>query len=159
MKITPLKGSILGGIQQADAFYSLGVQFSNLTGYTSTMSNADFVNVIYKNALGRKDGAGGLAYWTGKLTDGSASRGALVSSVMDAAHTYKGDATFGYVADLLDNKIVVGKTVAINYGVNYNNISDAVTNGMAIAAAVTPVSITDAILLVGVNPSDMQLGS
>ena len=50
--------------QIADAFYSEGVQFSNLTGYTSTMSNADFVNVIYKNALGRKDGAdaGGLTY-------------------------------------------------------------------------------------------------
>ena len=125
------------------------------------MSNADFVNVIYKNVLGRKDGAdaGGLAYWTGKLTDGSASRGALVSSVLDAAHTYKGDATFGYVADLLDNKIAVGKTVAINYGVNYHNTSDAVTNGMAIAAAVTPVNTTDAILLVGVNPADMQLGS
>ena len=86
------------------------------------MSNADFVNVIYKNALGRKDGAdaSGLAYWTGKLTDGSASRGALVSSVLDAAHTYKGDDTFGYVADLLDNKIAVGKTVAINYGMEIN---------------------------------------
>ena len=78
---------------------------------------------------------------------------------MDAAHTYKGDATFGHVADLLGNKIVVGKTVAINYGVNYHNTSDAVTNGKAIAAAVTPVKTTDAIFLVGVNPADMQLGS
>jgi methionine-rich copper-binding protein CopC len=146
--------------QIADAFYSAGSQFSSLTGYTSTMSNADFVNVIYKNALGRKDGAdaGGLAYWTSKLSDGSASRGSLVSSVLDAAHTYKGNATFGYVADLLDNKIAVGKTVAINYGVNYNYTSDAVTNGMAIAAAVTSVSTANAILLVGVNPADIQLG-
>ena len=62
------------------------------------------------------------------------------------------------MADLLDNKIAVGKTVAINYGVNYNNTSDAITNGMAIAAAVTPVNTIDAILLVGVNPADMQLG-
>ena len=82
----------------------------------------------------------------------------MVSSVLDAAHTYKGDATFGYVADLLDNKIVAGKTVVINYGVNYNNTSDAVTNGLAITAAVTPVSIRDEILLVGVNPSNMQPG-
>ena len=146
--------------QIADAFYSVGAQFSSLTSYTSNMSNADFVNVIYKNALGRKDAAdaGGLVYWTSKLTDGSASRGALVPSVMDAAHTDKSDATFGCVADLLDNKIVVGKTVAINYRVNYNNNSDAVTNGMAIAAALTPVGTTDAILVVGVNLADMRLG-
>ena len=49
--------------------------------------------------------------------------------------------------------------MAINYGVNYNYTSDAVTNGKAIAAAVTPVKTTDAIFLVGVNPADMQLGS
>lgn len=145
--------------QIADAFYSAGVQYSSLTGFTDTMSNIEFVNVIYKNVLGRKDGADadGLAYWTGKLLDGSASRGSLVSTILDSAHTYKGDSSFGYVADLLDNKIAVTRTVAIDYGLNYNNATEAVSNGMAIAAAVTPTDTAAAIALVGVNALDVQL--
>ena len=145
--------------QIADSFYNAGVQFSSLTGFTATMSNADFVNVIYRNVLGRKDGAdaGGLAYWTGKLADGSATRGALVSTILDSAHTYKGDATYGYVADLLDNKILVAKTFAIDLGLNYNSSNDSITNGMAIAAAVTPTSTAAAISLIGVSAADVQL--
>ena len=123
------------------------------------MSNAAFVNVVYKNVLGRADGADaqGLAYWSGKLADGSASRGALVSTILDSAHTFKGDASFGYVADLVDNKITVAKTVAIDNGLNYNSADEAVSNGMAIAAAVTPGSIASAIALVGVNGFDLHL--
>ena len=145
--------------QIANAFYSAGQQFSSLTGFTSAMKNSDFVNVVYKNVLGRKDGADaeGMAYWMAKLTDGSASQSSLVSTILDAAHTYKGKAMFGYVADLLDNKIAVSKTVAIDYGINYNNEYDAIANGMAIAAAVTANSTADAIALIGVSASDIQL--
>ena len=155
-------GQKTGGLsvdQIAESFYSAGVQFSSLTGFSSTMSNAAFVNVVYKNVLGRADGADaqGLAYWSGKLADGSASRGALVSTILDSAHTFKGDASFGYVADLLDNKNTVAKTVAIDYGLNYNSADEAVSNGMAIAAAVTPTSIASAIALVGVNGFDLHL--
>ena len=32
----------------AEAFYGAGVQYSSLTGFSSTMTNADFVNVVYK---------------------------------------------------------------------------------------------------------------
>ena len=155
-------GQKTGGLsvdQIAESFYSAGVQFSSLTGFSSTMSNGAFVNVVYKNVLGRPGGADaqGLAYWSGKLADGSASRGALVSTILDSAHTFKGDASFGYVADLLDNKIAVAKTVAIDYGLNYNSADEAVLNGMAIAAAVTPTSIASAIALVGVNGFDLHL--
>ena len=155
-------GQKTGGLsvnQIAESFYSAGVQFSSLTGFSSTMGNAAFVNVVYKNVLGRPDGADaqGLAYWSGKLADQSETRGTLVSTILDSAHTYKGDASFGYVADLLDNKITVAKTVAIDYGLNYNSADVAVSNGMAIAAAVTPGSIAAAIALVGVNGLDLQL--
>ena len=155
-------GQKTGGLsvnQIAESFYSAGVQFSSLTGFSSTMGNAAFINVVYKNVLGRPDGADaeGLAYWSGKLADQSETRGTLVSTILDSAHTYKGDASFGYVADLLDNKITVAKTVAIDYGLNYNSPDVAVSNGMAIAAAVTPSSIAAAIALVGVNGLDLQL--
>nr|WP_315486793.1 DUF4214 domain-containing protein [uncultured Undibacterium sp.] len=145
--------------QIADAFYGAGVQFSSLTGFSSSMTNTDFVNVIYKNALGRKDGADseGLAYWTGALADGSATRGSLVSAILTAAHSYKGDAKLGWVADLLDNKLAVSKTFAIDFGLGYVNAADAVSNGMAIVGAITPSNISDAIKLIGVTTDVVTL--
>jgi Domain of unknown function (DUF4214)/FG-GAP-like repeat/RTX calcium-binding nonapeptide repeat (4 copies) len=146
--------------QIADTFYEAGVQYSSLTGFTSAMSNADFINVVYRNVLGRKDGADaeGLMYWTGKLASGSATRGSLVSSILDSAHTFKGDATYGSVADLLDNKIKVAKTFAVDWGLNYNTPSESIINGMAIAAAITPSSTAAAINLIGINSADLNLG-
>lgn len=79
----------------ADAFYAVGVQYTALTGFSASMTNADFVNTIYRNVLGRKYGADteGLAYWTGELSAGHATRGRLVSTILDSAHSFKGDAT------------------------------------------------------------------
>lgn len=139
--------------QIADAFYGAGIHFSSLTGFSSTMTNADFVNVVYKNALGRKEGADteGLAYWVGKLEDGSASRGSLVSTILSAAHSFKGDATYGWVADLLDNKLAVSKAFAIDLGLGYVNDADAVSHGMAIVGVITPLNTIDAIKLIGIS--------
>jgi hypothetical protein len=124
------------------------------------MTNADFVNVIYRNVLGRKDGADaeGLAYWTGELSSGRASRGTLVNTILDSAHTFKGHATFGYVADLLENKVSVAKQVAIDWGLNYLSTSDAVSYGMAIAKAVTATDTSVAVALVGITPGSINLG-
>ena len=146
--------------QIADVFYSAGVQYSNLTGFSSSMSNGDFVNVVYRNVLGRSGGADaeGLAYWSGQLVNGLATRGSLVSTIIDSAHTFKGNATYGWVADLLDNKYTVAKTFAIDWGLNYNTPTDSISQGMAIAAAVTSISTTAAIALIGVTASELQLG-
>lgn len=146
--------------QIAESFYSAGVQNSSTTGFSSTMSHADFVNVIYRNVLGRTTGADsdGLAYWSGKLADGTATHGSLVSAVLDSAHTFKGDAAYGYVADLLDNKIAVANQFAVDWGLNYNATSDSITQGMAIAAAVTATSTAPALALVGISAADMGLG-
>jgi hypothetical protein len=146
--------------QIADSFYNAGVHYSSLTGFSSTMSHSDFVNVVYRNVLGRSEGADaeGLAFWSGALAAGSATRGSLVSDILDSAHTFKGDATWGWVADLLDNKIAVAKTFAVDWGLNYNTPSDSISQGMAIVAAITPTDITDAIALIGVSASEMHLG-
>jgi len=144
----------------AEAFYGAGVQYSSLTGFSASMSNADFVNVVYKNVLGRADGADadGLAYWTGELASGRATRGTLVSTMLDSAHTFKGDATWGWVANLLDNKIVVAKQVAVEWGLNYLTPDASVSNGMAIAKAVTPTDTAAAIALVGIPTDAILLG-
>ena len=143
----------------AEIFYEAGIKYSELTGFSSSMSNADFVNLVYRNVLGRKDGADaeGLVYWSAELVAGRESRGSLVSTMLDSAHKFKGDATWGWVADLLDNKIVVAKTFAIDWGLGYATPEAAIQQGMAIAAAVKPTDTQAAISLIGISGADMQL--
>lgn len=141
----------------SESFYNIGAsdQYAALTGFTTNMSNADFVHTFYKNVLGRSEGAdaGGLAYWMGKLASGESTRGSLAQDILNSAHTFKGDATYGYVADLLDNKYLVGRTVAVDWGLTDN--VNAYSHGVAIAKAVTPTDISAALQLVGVSASDM----
>ena len=145
--------------QVAEAFYNAGVNYSSLTGFSSSMNNADFINVIYKNVLGRKDGAdaGGLSFWETEITSGRATRGTLVTNILDSAHTFKGNATWGWVADLLDNKITVAKKFSIDMGLNYNTPEESITKGMAIASAITATDTSAAITLIGVTEANFQL--
>ena len=54
----------------ADSFYTAALQFSDLTGYSAGMTNEDFVQVIYKNVLGRTSvDTGGLKYWSEEVWD------------------------------------------------------------------------------------------
>lgn len=145
--------------QLAESFYQAGLLFPQLTGFTSTMSHADFVNTIYRNVLGRADGAdaGGLAYWTSGLSSGKENHGSLVAHILYAAHGYKNDATWGWVADLLDNKIKVADLFAVSGGLTYNTYEESIDMGMKIAAKVTPTSIDAAISLIGI--SALELGA
>lgn len=149
-------GQTLGSI--AESFYSAALLYPTQTGYTAAMTHADFVNVIYRNVLGRTDGADaeGLAYWTNALSSGAQSRGGLVTTILATAHTFKGNATYGYVADLLDNKAAVAQTFAVDMGLNYNTPEASITNGMAIAGAVTSTSTAAAITLIGVTDGFTQ---
>ncbi|MBI5921179.1 MAG: hypothetical protein HY847_05970, partial [Betaproteobacteria bacterium] len=82
----------------------------------------------------------------------------LVSSILDSAHSYKGHAEWGHVADLLDNKIEVADTYAVDMGLGSLSANDAITQGMAIAAAVTSDSISEAVGLIGVSAAEISLG-
>jgi hypothetical protein len=138
--------------QIGDSFYESAVTFPDLTGYNVNMSNTDFINIIYKNALGRSDGAdaGGLAYWLKDLESGKESKGSMVNTILGAVHIYKGDATWGWVANLLDNKITVGNKFAVEWGLGYASAEDAIVKGMQLAALVTPTDIQSAITLIGI---------
>lgn len=141
----------------SDSFYSAAVQYANLTGYAADMSNEAFVKIVYKNVLGRDTvDAGGLSYWADALAAGGETRSSLVSTMLDSAHTFKGNAQYGYVADLLDNKISVGKLYAITHGLVDNNPSSTIQHGMAIAAAITPTDTDAAIKLIGVQLDTMS---
>ena len=125
--------------QIAESFYAAGVNYSDLTGFSSKTTNNDFINVIYKNVLGRSGGAdaGGLDFWNTELTSGRATKGTLVTDILKSAHTFKGDATWGWVANLLDNKIDVAKTFSIDLGLNFNTPEESIKQGMAIASSIT----------------------
>lgn len=137
--------------QVGEGFYAAAIHHSALTGYSAGMSDAAFVDRVYRHVLGRNDpDAEGLAFWTAQLADGTATRGTLVSRMLESAHTFKGHTTYGYVADLLDNKIEVGRAFAIQMGLVHNRADDAITEGMRMAQAVTPTDVDTAIGLIGV---------
>jgi len=142
--------------QIANSFHAAALAHPAQTGYTAGMSNADFVNIVYKNVLGRASAdAEGLTYWTQALGSGAQSPGSMVLAMLDCAHQFKGHAQYGFVADLLGNKYSVGKTVAVDMGLVWNDPSQAITTGMQIAAAITPDDTQFALQLVGVTPAEI----
>lgn len=144
--------------QLADNFYTAAIAYSDLTGYSDTMSSADFVRKIYKNVLGRNEvDQTGLDYWTGELTSGRQSRGNLIRTIINSAHIFKGDAEYGWVADLLDNKVIVGNYFSIQQGLNYNSQTESISKGMEIAAAVTHTDISAAKNKIGVTDTTLDL--
>lgn len=142
--------------QVADSFYAAGVQFSSVTGYTSTMSNADFIKVIYANVLGRTGSNAPddneIGYWNDRLITGADTRGAMVNTMLNIVHTqYANDPVWGWVGKALDNKASVANQFAVIWGLNYLTPEDSIAKGMAIATAVTPDSTSEAMKLIGVS--------
>lgn len=124
--------------QIGESFYAAGVLYSSQTGYTATMSNSDFVRIIYKNVLGRPSpDQEGVDYWSSRLDTGRETRGTLVQKMLTSAHTFKGDLTYGWVAQLLDNKGAVGKEFSVLQGISYIDPNDSVSKGITIAATIT----------------------
>lgn len=140
-------------INIGDLFYEAALHFSDLTGYSAGMAPENFVNMVYKNVLGRTDGADpeGLRYWAGQLSSGKDSAGSLVVSILNSAHGFKGDATWGWVANLLDNKAAVADKFAVDWGLNYLNAETSISQGMAIAKLVTPTDTQAALTLIGLS--------
>ncbi len=156
-------GQVYGGMpidRVAEAFYSAAVAASGDTGYSASMSNSDFVSVIYKNVLGRQvPDPEGLAYWTNALDTGIATRGSLVGTMLKSAHSFKSDPAFGWVAALIDNKKEVGRWVSMWQGISYPSASESIQKGKALAAAVTANDVWAAIELVATPQVDFNLQS
>lgn len=146
-------------VQIADSFHSAALRYPDLTGYSASMTPSDFVDLLYRNTLGRTDGADadGLAFWTNALAHG-ATRGYLAEEIVQSALSFKGDATWGWVADLLDNKAYVANRFAVEMGLGYNSPQDSIVHGMAMAAAVTPSNTADAVALIGVSDTFSTFG-
>jgi hypothetical protein len=140
----------------ANQFYAAGVQFSAQTGYSAAMTNAEFITKVYANVLGRSGAtapnAGEIAYWNDRLVSGADTKGSMVLTMISNVHQFfTNDPTWGFVASLLTNKSTVANTYAIQQGLSYNTPEENITQGMAMAAAVTPTSTAAAIALIGVS--------
>lgn len=60
---------------------SIASQFAASSEFTNrygTLTNQQFVNLVYENVLGRLGDPGGRAYWTNKLDNGTATRGSVM---------------------------------------------------------------------------------
>ncbi len=145
-----------------NSFYSAAVQYASLTGYSTSMTNAEFVSKIYENVLARTGAtappSADVDYWANNLASGVDTKGTLVKTMLRSAHSFKGDATWGWVANLLDNKVEIGRTFAISDGLTFNTAEDSISHGIAIAAAITASDLSPALALIGVTNPFLQTG-
>ena len=71
-------------------------------------------------------------------------------------HQFKGDAQWGWVADLLDNKVEVANLFSVEYDLNNLTSAESISKGMAVAAAVTATDTTAAIQLIGIGSTPIE---
>lgn len=144
--------------QIAVEFYHAGVQFSSITGYSSNMPLADFVGILYENVLGRTGQNAPeqweIDYWLNEAAAGRVSREGMVQSFLEGARNFYGHPDVGYVPELLDNKVELGRLHAVTYGIDYNNQQEAIAKTVALAAAVTPDGIDYAVDMIGLGPDN-----
>lgn len=130
----------------ADIFFQSALVYSEQTGYTKDMSNADFVRIIYKNVLGRSGASAppdaDVNYWADELTTNKTTKGGLIIAMLNSAHSFTNDPQFGWVEQLLENKYAVAVDFAIVNGITYSTGKESLSKTMSIAAAITPSDVT-----------------
>ncbi|WMW79137.1 YHYH protein [Undibacterium cyanobacteriorum] len=145
-------------LQIADSFYSAGKLYPDLTGYSDKMSNADFVTILYKNVLGRSGSSAPSAaevnYWVNDIESGRQSRSTVVIAMLYSARVLADDPVVGWVTRLLNNKISVGRYLAIEQGLSFLNDADNITKSIAIAALIDANDTDQA--LAGLATADQQ---
>lgn len=151
--------------QLANEFYAQAILNPTLTGYSSSITKtSDFVEAVYKYAFGRTNAtaptAGEVATWSARIDTNGISRGALILEMVEAARsgrgTLGGDAS---VVSLINNKLAVGRFVAIEQGVNYVSADESLNRRTSIATAVTPTDINAAKALIGFTDASFNLTS
>lgn len=148
--------------QIAESFYQVALQSPTLTGYSTSMSNDDFIRIIYKNVLGRSGitapTTAEIDYWSNQLKNG-VPKGSMVRAILVSAREYANDPVWGWVTKLLNNKLDVANYFAVKQGFSYLTLNDNITKTMAIAAAVTSTSTSAALDLIGYKDGYASTGN
>ncbi len=146
--------------QIAQSFYSAALLYSAQTGYDASMTDADFVRLIYRNVLGRSGATAppdlDVQYWANELKNGR-SKSNLIGVMLTAARSFTNDPTWGWVPQLLDNKVAVANYFAVQQGINYNSPEESILNTIAIVKLISSTNITSAKSLIGVADSGFNL--
>ena len=137
-------------LQIADSFYAAGKLYPDLTGYSDSLSNSEFVKILYKNVLGRSGttapSTSEIDYWANDIQSGRQSRSSVVIAMLTSARSLANDPSVGWVTRLLNNKINVGRFIAIEQGLSYLNPVDNINKSIAIAALISADSTEQALL-------------
>ena len=152
------KGASLDQI--AANFYQAALAYPTQTGYSATMSDEDFVRIIYKNVLGRTGATaptdGEVNYWADDIRKGS-PRSKLINTMLVSARTFTNDKEWGWVTTLLNNKVAVGKYFAIEQGLNYNTPEDSITNTKKMVELITPTDVEAAKKTLALSETTLNL--
>lgn len=148
--------------QISQNFYAAALLYSAQTGYDAKMTDEDFVRLIYKNVLGRSGAKAppdaDVNYWANELKNGR-SKGNLISTMLVSARSFTGDAEWGWVPTLLDNKVAVGTYFAVQQGINYNTPEESISKTIAIVANITPASMLAARNIIAITDNSFNLRS
>ncbi len=138
--------------QISRSFYAAALMFPKETGYSATMTEDEFVRMIYKNVLGRSGElappAEDVAYWVNNLKTGT-SKGRLIQIMLVSARSLEKDVKWGWVTSLLNNKVSMGRYFAIEEGLNFNTQEDSISKTIAIASLITDKDVAAAKKAVG----------
>lgn len=147
--------------QISQSFYTAALMYPTQTGYNVTMTDRDFVKVIYKNVLGRSGSKAppeeDINYWVNELKNGR-SKGSLIRIMLTSARSFTGDPEWGWVPALLDNKVAVGSYFAVQQGINYNTPEESISKTINIAANITPTNISLAGSVINVWDTSLHPG-
>ena len=147
--------------QIADSFYAAGKLYPDLTGYSDSLSNAEFVKILYKNVLGRSGSSAPtvteIDYWANDIQSGRQSRSSVVIAMLASARSLVNDPSVGWVTRLLNNKINVGRFLSIEQGLSYLNPNDNISKSIATAALITADDTEQALLGLPVEDSAFSL--
>lgn len=126
----------LGDVTKADLADMLLASSEALAMYGSE-TNAEFVQSMYENVLGRNADSGGLQWWTEKLNSG-VSRGTLANYLMDTVSTSSNDIL---AHDYLANKTHLSSyiSIALQYDGKHDNVVKTAISSVTYDANYTEV--------------------
>jgi hypothetical protein len=78
----------IGQARAGTALAAISANFATSTEFVNrygTLTNSQFVSLVYQNVLGRAADAAGLAYWTGLLNAGTMTRGTMMMQFSEGA--------------------------------------------------------------------------
>jgi hypothetical protein len=78
----------LGQFRSGVSLEAISQAFAQSTEFQSrygSLTNSQFVSLVYNNVLGRPPDSGGLAFWTGRLDSGAMNRGQVMLAFSESA--------------------------------------------------------------------------